>query len=82
MIDGATGSENRYLIDGVDRTNARTGTGSAISGTEIIQQDFVEQVQVKQSGYNAEYQAALGGVVSVVTKSGTNDFPGQRRRPI
>jgi outer membrane receptor protein involved in Fe transport len=76
MIDGATGSENRYLIDGVDRTNARTGTGSAISGTEIIQQDFVEQVQVKQSGYNAEYQAALGGVVSVVTKSGTNNFHG------
>jgi outer membrane receptor protein involved in Fe transport len=76
MIDGATGSENRYLIDGVDRTNARTGTGSAITGTEIIQQDFVEQVQVKQSGYNAEYQAALGGVVSVITKSGTNDFHG------
>src|SRR5262249_42852025 len=40
------------------------------------QQDFVEQIQVKQSGYNAEYQAALGGVVSVVTKSGTNDFRG------
>jgi hypothetical protein len=76
MIDGATGSENRYLVDGVDRTNARTGTGSAIAGTEIIQQDFVEQVQVKQSGYNAEFQAALGGVVSVVTKSGTNSFRG------
>jgi outer membrane receptor protein involved in Fe transport len=76
MIDGATGSENRYLIDGVDRTNARTGTASAISGTEIIAQDFVETVQVKQSGYNAEYQAALGGVVSVITKSGTNNFHG------
>ena len=76
MVDGATGSENRWLVDGVDRTNARTGTGSAIAGTEIIQPDFVDTVQVKQSGYNAEFQAALGGVVSVVTKSGTNEFHG------
>jgi len=76
MIDGATGSENRFLVDGVDRTNARTGTSSAITGTEIIQEDFVETVQVKQSGYAAEYQAALGGVVSVITKSGTNNFHG------
>ena len=28
MIDGASGSENRFLVDGVDRTNARTGTDS------------------------------------------------------
>ena len=76
MVDGATGSENRWLVDGVDRTNARTGTGSAITGTEIIQQDFVDTIQVKQSGYNAEYQAALGGVVNVITKSGTNSFRG------
>ena len=26
MIDGASGSENRFLVDGVDRTNARTGS--------------------------------------------------------
>ncbi|MEO5761225.1 MAG: carboxypeptidase-like regulatory domain-containing protein, partial [Vicinamibacteria bacterium] len=28
MIDGASGSENRFLVDGVDRTNARTGSDS------------------------------------------------------
>lgn len=76
MIDGATGSENRWLVDGVDRTNADNGTSSAIAGTDIVQQDFVDTVQVKQSGYNAEYQAALGGVVNVVTRSGTNKFRG------
>jgi outer membrane receptor for ferrienterochelin and colicin len=75
-IDGASGSENRFLVDGVDRTNARTGTGSAISGTEIVMQDFIDTVQVKQSGYNAEYRAALGGVINAVTKSGSNSFHG------
>ncbi len=76
MIDGASGSENRFLVDGVDRTNARTGTSNAIAGTEVVTQDFLETVQVKQSGYNAEFRAALGGVVSAVTRSGTNKFRG------
>lgn len=76
MIDGASGSENRFLVDGVDRTNARTGTALATAGTEVVIQDFIETVQVKQSGYNAEFRAALGGVVSAVTKSGSNSFHG------
>jgi outer membrane receptor protein involved in Fe transport len=75
-IDGASGSENRFIVDGVDRTNARTGTATVISGTEVLMQDFIDTVQVKQSGYNAEYRAALGGVVNAVTKSGSNQFHG------
>ena len=76
MIDGASGSENRFIVDGVDRTNARTGASTAITGTEVVMQDFIETVQVKQSGYNAEYRAALGGVVNAVTKSGGNSYRG------
>src|SRR6185436_19430539 len=82
MIDGASGSENRFVVDGVDRTNARTGTATAITavnnsgGTEVVVQDFIEEVQVKQSGWNAEYRAALGGVVNAVTKTGSNNFHG------
>ena len=76
MIDGASGSENRFLVDGVDRTNARTGSERPISGSEVVVQDFLDTVQVKQSGYNAEYRAALGGVVNAVTKSGSNSFHG------
>ena len=82
MIDGASGSENRFVVDGVDRTNARQGTATAITsvnnsgGTEVVVQDFIEEVQVKQSGWNAEYRAALGGVVNAVTKTGSNNFHG------
>ena len=71
QVDGASGSENRFYIDGVDSTNLRTG----VSGKNLVV-DFVEEVQVKSSGYNAEYRGATGGTISVVTKSGTNSFRG------
>jgi outer membrane receptor protein involved in Fe transport len=43
--------------------------GSLGNGTPY---DFIKEVQVKTGGYEAEYGQAIGGVVNVVTKSGTN----------
>jgi outer membrane receptor protein involved in Fe transport len=71
QIDGASGSENRYLIDGMDSTDLRSGT----SRTGLLT-DFVREVQVKSSGYAAEYRASTGGVISAITKSGGNQFHG------
>ncbi len=70
-IDGASAGENRYIIDGIETTNLRNGT----SGKNVIA-DFVDEVQVKSSGYTAEFGGAMGGVVNVVTKSGTNTVHG------
>jgi hypothetical protein len=70
-VDGASGSENRFVIDGIDTTEPRSG----MSGQALIT-DFVEEVQVKTAGYQAEYGGSVGGVISAVTKSGTNDFDG------
>ncbi len=70
-IDGASGSENRYVIDGVDTTHPQDGT----SGQDLVT-DFIEEVQVKSAGYQAEYGGSVGGVVNAVTKSGTNEFKG------
>src|SRR5262249_2186506 len=71
QVDGASGAENRFYIDGVDTTNLQTG----VSGKNLVV-DFLEEVQVKSSGYNAEYRGATGGVLNVVTKSGTNVLRG------
>jgi carboxypeptidase family protein/TonB-dependent receptor-like protein len=70
-IDGATASENRYIIDGVETTDLRSG----ISGQNLLA-DFVEEVQVKSSGYTAEYGGSTGGVINAITKSGSNNFTG------
>src|SRR5690606_3561979 len=55
-----------------DTTSLDTGD----SGKRVII-DFVEQIQVQRSGYNAEFRAATGGVISAITKSGTNSYRGE-----
>ena len=70
-IYGATSVENQWIVDGVDTTNVIKGFQGKAINTE-----FVEEVQVKTGGYQAEYGRALGGVINVVTKSGGNALRG------
>lgn len=70
-IYGATSAENQWIIDGVNTTNVLKGVqGKAINN------EFVQEVEVKTGGYQAEYGRALGGIVNVITKSGGNTFRG------
>jgi len=70
-IYGSTSAENLYLIDGVNTTNVIKGfQGKAINN------EFVEEVEVKTGGYQAEFGRNTGGVINVITKSGGNDFHG------
>ena len=71
QIDGASGSENRFVVDGMDTTNLRTG----VSGKTVFT-DFLAEVQVKTSGYAAEYGGSTGGVISAISKSGSNVYHG------
>ena len=71
QIDGSSGSENRFIVDGVDTTQLRQGTSN-----KKVSYDFIEEVQVKSSGYAAEYGGSTGGVISAITKSGSNRFHG------
>lgn len=73
-VDGASGGENVFVIDGQEVTNYRTGT---LNETYNIPTQLVQEVQVKSSGFSAEYGGATGGVVSVVTRGGSNEFHGE-----
>jgi len=73
-IDGASGSENVFVIDGQEVTNFRTGT---LNGNNNIPTQFVQEVQIKSSGFEAEFGGATGGVINVVTKGGSNDMHGE-----
>ncbi len=79
-IGGQRGTSNSLLVDGGDSNNVFFGqsTGRAGSGRNpySFSQDAVQEFQVSTSGYNAETGRAAGGVINVVTKSGTNDFHG------
>jgi hypothetical protein len=74
QIDGASGSENTFIIDGQEVTNVRTGVLDANSNLPF---QLVQEVQIKSSGFPAEYGGATGGVINLVTKAGSNVWRGE-----
>ena len=80
-ISGSSGLENSYLIDGVNLTNTGYGGIGAYNivygslGTGVTS-EFLDEVQIKTAGFEAEYGQALGGIINTIVKSGTNDFKG------
>jgi hypothetical protein len=80
-ISGGSGLDNQYVVDGVNVTNqgyGALGSYSIVFGSlgNATPFDFIKEIQVKTGGYEAEYGQSTGGVVNVVTKSGSNQFRG------
>jgi len=73
QIDGASGSENSFVLDGQEVTNFRDGT---LNNNNNVPFQLIQEVQIKSNGYEAEYGGATGGVINVVTKRGSNVFRG------
>jgi hypothetical protein len=71
QVAGGADSENRYLVEGQDTANVIGG----YSHTDVPF-EFVDEVQVKTSGIEAEYGGAMGGVVNVILKRGSNNWHG------
>src|SRR5580692_11037479 len=70
-IGGQNGRSNIVNVDGADATdNAVNGVRSTVS------QEAVQEFQVITNGYAAEYGRASGGVVNIITRSGSNEFHG------
>lgn len=70
-VAGQRNLSNNVVVDGLSANDDAAG----VSGITVAV-DAVEQVQVVTSGAQAELGRALGGYVSVVTRSGTNDMHG------
>lgn len=74
QVDGASGLENAYYLDGVEVSDPITG---ALRRNNALPVDFVQELQVRTGGFNAEYGGATGGVVTVGLRGGTNQFHGE-----
>lgn len=68
---GTSGRNTNISIDGADNNDNVVGFFTQGFTTEGIQ-----EFEVVQDNYKAEYGRSIGGVVNVITKSGTNDFSG------
>lgn len=71
-VDGASGTENMWYIDGTNVTSVHVGTRQ-----QSVVMEQVEEVKVTASGYSAEFGGSMGGVVNVITRSGGNTFHGE-----
>jgi Carboxypeptidase regulatory-like domain/TonB dependent receptor len=70
-VAGGSDSENSYLVEGQETANLIGG----YSHTNVPF-DFIQEVQIKTSGIEAEHGGSLGGVVNVIMKKGTNNYHG------
>jgi len=81
-VSGASGLENLYVADGVNITDASYGGlgiytaayGSVGSGINL---SFIKEVNVKTAGFEPQYGQASGGIVQLVTKSGSTTYHGE-----
>jgi hypothetical protein len=73
QIDGASGSENVFVIDGQEVTNFRRGV---LDANHDLPFELLQEVQIKSTGFEAEYGGATGGVINAVTAGGNNDWHG------
>jgi len=80
-IAGGSALDNLYIADGVNITDSAFGGLGTFSrsygslGTGI-NTSFIKEVQVKTGGFEPQYGQSTGGIVNIITKSGTNDFHG------
>jgi hypothetical protein len=72
QVNGASAGENQFLVDGVSVVSQVHG-----NQRQDAVFDYLQEVQVKTTGLDAEYGGAMGGVISAVTKSGGNTFRGR-----
>jgi outer membrane receptor protein involved in Fe transport len=78
-VGGQRGTFNSVQVDGVDNNNTFFGQAFGRGGVRPpyqFSEESVQEFQVNQNGFSAEFGRAGGAVINVVTKSGTNDFHG------
>ena len=68
---GQRARSNNIMVDGVDNNDPIIG---AVRAT--FSQEAVQEFQVLTNSYSAEFGKATGGIVNIITRSGTNDMRG------
>ena len=67
---GSNGRGNNVTVDGSEANSRSSGVRPTLS------QEAVQEFQINRSNYSAEFGAASGGVINIVSKSGDNQIRG------
>jgi hypothetical protein len=75
-ISGGRGIANEIMVDGLTNTVAEGSTGAFTAVAAFTPMEATREFRVETNTYAAEYGRSAGGVVNIVTKSGTNELHG------
>ncbi|MBO0721063.1 MAG: carboxypeptidase regulatory-like domain-containing protein, partial [Blastocatellia bacterium] len=80
-ISGGSALDNLYIADGVNITDSAFGglgvfTRSYGTLGVGINTQYIKEVQVKTGGFEPQFGQSQGGIVNIITKSGTNEYHG------
>ena len=75
FVHGARSYDNNWQLDGISVSDVM-GSGSISGGIPIPNPDMLEEFKVQTGLYDASFGRGAGANVSVITKSGTNEFHG------
>jgi hypothetical protein len=75
FVHGSRSYDNNWQLDGVSVSDV-LGSGAASGGIPIPNPDTLQEFKVQTGLYDASFGRAAGANVSVITKSGTNDYHG------
>jgi hypothetical protein len=70
-VNGVRGTQNNFLLDGVDNNSNDNADVSILSSV-----DAIAEFKIQTSNYSAEFGRTGGAVINATTKSGTNKFHG------
>src|SRR5579864_1382810 len=75
FVHGARSYDNNWQLDGISVSDVQ-GAGSISGGIPIPNPDMLEEFKVQTGLYDASFGRGAGANVSVITKSGTNQYHG------
>jgi len=72
-VAGGRGDQQQWMIDGVNSSNVALENPQALFNPPV---ESVQELRVQQNGYSAEFGNSSGGVITISTRSGTNELHG------
>lgn len=75
-LSGTRSWDNTFLLDGIDNNTNTAEMPNRVNLSVSPNLDAIQEFKIQSSSYDARYGRSVGGVINIVTKSGTNQLHG------
>ena len=75
-LSGTRSFDNSFLLDGVDDSPNAVEAITRVNVTVSPNLDAIQEFKIQSSSYDAQFGHTVGGIINIISKSGTNEFHG------